>query len=200
MLLSGSFFSLPFGQGTGPERARRTLASEVVVWVGDLAPGLRGVLSPVWGEPGPDREHDRTLNAGLHVRTEDLAFYRLLLFNTSEETRSVRLENGALEISRAGDGAPVGLRSLAALLREGGAFASPALAIVLEGQGALEEELVLPPGMMADLLVAFDGHVALEEAASVRGGDGVAFARRRIERGELEALLQAPDSARIRDL
>lgn len=199
VLVSSPLFGLRPGHGRSPGVARRALAPQVVVWVGDLAPGLRGVLTPVWGEPGPDEAHDETLNQELSSRRH-LAFYRLLLFNTAEETRRVPLLTGALEIRPDGDQPPGRLQSLPALLREGVASASPALVTVLEAQGALEEELVLPPGMMADVLVVFDRHVPLEQAQGVEGTDGATFARRRIERGVLEALLEAPDASRIRDL
>ncbi len=201
VLLSSPFFGLSLRSRSGPGIARHTLAPEVVVWVGDLAPGLKGVLSPVWGERAADLDHDRTLNEGLGLSsTASLAFYRLLLFNTSDEERTVSLADGALSIEAPGGGGPAHLRSVAALVRKGDAAPSAALTTVLEGEGTLEDRVVLPAGTMADLVVAFERRVALDEAESVRAADGATFARRRMERQILEALLENPDSAQIRDL
>jgi len=204
VLLSSPVFDISlFGRTAGPELARHPMASQVVGWVGEPVPGLKGLLTPVWGEPGPDLAHDRTLNEGLALTKEKgaaLAFYRLLVFNTSAEAIRLPLADGALEIQPAGNAPPVRLASVAALVEAGRASPSGALSMVLDAQGTLLEAVVVPPGMMADLLVAFERRVGLEDAAGVHGMDGVAFARRRIPRGDLEALLLDPDVARIQDL
>jgi hypothetical protein len=49
-------------------------------------------------------------------------------------------------------------------------------------------------------VVAFSSRVDLAKAAGVAAGDGNAFRRRRMTRRELEALLSAPDEARLKDL
>ena len=171
------------------------------MWVGDIVPGVRAVLGTVWGEAAPDTLHDARLNAGLGVAPDHaLAFYRLLLFNTSSEDRDVALRDGALVVRPAGAGEPARLLDLSDLLGRGEATVSPALRVVLEGEGTLRPRVSLPAGRMADLIVPFDRRVGLEDAQDVETGDGTAFARRQMNRVDLEALMVSPDQASIQKL
>lgn len=185
----------------GPGHARRRLAETMQVWVGDVAPGVVGVLGPVWGQEGPDREHDRRLNEQLGLaQGRDLAWYHLLLFNRSEEDREIGLQDGALVIRPAGEGDPVGLTSVAALVARGEVRVAPSLAAVLRARGALSETVTVPAGWMADLLVAFERRVPLADAVQVATAAGSAFERRPMTRRDLDRLVEEPDRARIEDL
>jgi hypothetical protein len=201
VFLSNPWMGARLGSSSRPAIARRHLASEIDVWVGELAPNLKAVLRPVWGEAAADLAHDQTLNDDLELGgDEGLAFYRLLIFNLGEETRTVPLGAGALEIRLAPPRPPVALQSVADLVAAGRISPSPAMQAVLEGQGTLRRSVEIPAGRMADLLVAFEQRVALGDATEVRGTDGVAFARRPMSRGDLEALVEVPDAKRIREL
>lgn len=190
--------------GAGPERARRQMASQVPVWVGPIAPSVKGVLSDVWGDLASDREHDLVLRAELGLPPDaDLAFYHLLLFNLSDEERTVELGDGALRVMpRDADGAGgvVTLRSLAALARAGDARPTSTARAVLGPRGVFHDAVKLPAGMMADLLVAFERRVDLDGPVTVASADGTAFHRRRMPRRDFEALIEAPDAGRLRDL
>jgi hypothetical protein len=190
------------GESAGPERSRRLPPPRVDAWVGDLAPGLKGVLGPVWGDPGPDLDHDRELNAGLDLpEGRGLAWYRLILFNTSEGAISVPLPEGAIAIHAPDSAAPVTLRSLSALVERGEVKPPPGgLRTVLKNLGALETTVEVPAGSSVSLLVPFGRRVDLEQAVDVASADGVKFHRRRMDRGEFQELLGSPDEARIKDL
>jgi hypothetical protein len=185
--------------GVGPAHARRHAPPSVDVWVGEVAPGLKGVLSAVWNDPEPDLLHDREINEGLDLEGEGYAFYRLLLFNTAQEERTVLLEDGALRIQEA-DGAPVPLLSLAERVERGDLAPSASLRMVLAALGTLRRSVTLAPGEMADLVVPFRDRVDLGTAQSVASADGTPFRRRRIARAELQRLMLDPDEARVRDL
>jgi hypothetical protein len=168
----------------------------VDLWVGDFGPGVKGVLSAVFNEPGPDREQDAVLNRRLDVPKERaLAYYRILVFNVSEQTVTLRFEDGALTITPAG-GAPLPLRSLSSLV----ASAPPAVAAVEAALGTMRETLVVPPGKRAVELVGFDRRVPLGEAASVARQDGTPFHMRRISRQRWIDLLEAPTMDDLKDL
>jgi hypothetical protein len=194
-----------FPAESGPARARHLPPSEVAVWAGEVVPGVKGLLGPVWGDPDPDRRHDEGLNESLRARPEGLAWYRLLLFNTSGEDRTVRLGDGTLTIrpSSAAPGAEsvAPLRSLVSMERRGDVTIPPGRRAVLEALGALGESVRIPAGSMASLLIPFTRRVDLADAQAVATEDGSAFRRRPMPRAELHALLyDPPDLERVKDL
>jgi len=71
---------------------------------------------------------------------------------------------------------------------------------VLDGCGTLRRRIVVPPGQMADLIVAFSRRVGLGAVQSVTTADGRAFERRPKTRQELETLMLRPEAADIEDL
>ena len=195
-ILMGVFPSEP-----GPTLERRRLATEVSVWVGEIAPGISAVLSPVWGEPGPDAAHDRRLNEELELPEGwALAWSHLILFNTTGEDQTVNLSDGALLIQSETGAEPTALRSLAPLVARGEASLSPGLLAVLGVRGSLAEAVTVPAGWMADLLVPFERRVALDDAVEVASATGAVFRRRPMERRELEALVEDPTDEAIEDL
>ncbi len=201
VLLTTSWLRAPWGSRPGAPHARRHLAREMQVWVGDVAPGVVGLLGPVWGEKGPDLAHDARLNEQLGLSEgRSLAWYHLLLFNRSEEARRISLADGALTI-RPPDGEDrVSLRNLAGLVSRGEAEVAPSLAAVLSVRGTLSEAVEVPAGWMADLLVAFDRRVELDQAVEVATAAGAAFERRPMTRRELDDLVEDPASAQLEDL
>jgi hypothetical protein len=186
----------------GPQHDRRLAPPEVVAWAGEVAPGVKGLLAPVWGDPGPDRFHDQQVNRRLELgEGKALAYYRLVLFNTTDEERVVRLGDGALSIRTSPPEAEVASRSLVAMESRGEVTLSPGTRAVLSGLGALHEEVKVPPGSAATLLVAFRSRVDLAEAARISARDGQDFHRRPMARAELQDLLyDPPDPVRVRDL
>lgn len=201
VLLTTPWLRAPWGNDPGPSLARRHLAGELQVWVGDVAPDVTGLLGPVWGEDEPDRAHDRRLNEQLGLSEgQGLAWYHLLLFNRSDAPQQVSLADGALVIRPVGGAGPSALRSLVGLVARGEARVAPSLASVLTARGALSEAVEIPAGWMADLLVAFDRRIPLDEAAEVATATGSAFRRRPMTRRDLEALVEDPASERLEDL
>jgi len=201
VLLTTPWLRGPWSGGPGPGHARRHLAETMQVWTGDLAPGVVGLLGPVWGQDGPDREHDRRLNEQLALPAgTELAWYHLLLFNRSEEDREVSLADGALTIRPAEGEGPVALTSLARRVARGEARVAPSLAAVLHARGALSETVTVPAGWMADLLVAFERRVPLEEAFEVATAEGASFTRRPMTRRELDRLVEDPATTLVEDL
>ena len=201
VLLTTPWLRAPWRTGPGPSQARRFLADEMPVWVGELEPGVLGVLGPVWGQDEPDLEHDRRLNEQLGLEAEQgLAWYHLLLFNRAEEARDVSLADGALRIRPSVGAERVELRSLAGLVARGEAQVAPSLAAVLSARGALSETVEIPAGWMADLLVAFDRHVPLGEAVEVATRQGAALEQRPMTRRDLDRLVEDPDRALLEDL
>lgn len=181
------------------ESAERATPPEVDLWVGDLRGDVKLVLTSVWGDAGPDLEHDAALGASLRLAADaPLSWYRLLLFNRAAAARTISLRDAALVLE--GPGGPARQTSLSGLVRAGKASPSPALVRVLGGLGALRDEIEMPAGSALPVLVCFDRHVDLAAARSVAAGDGTAFRRRRIPRGELQRLLADPDEALVRDL
>ena len=169
----------------------------VDVWVGEPAPGVKVVLSAVFNEPEPDRGHDELLNHRLSLPDgRGLAYYQLVVFNTSEAPVTLRLKDGAISITPKG-GDPLPMRSLAALAGKG---TSPAVGVVLSALGATTEVMEVPPGRKATHLVAFDRRVPLGEAVSVAREDGTAFHPRRISRQRWFDLLEAPTVDELKDL
>jgi hypothetical protein len=201
VLLTTPWLRAPWGSEPGPAQERRHLADALQVWVGDVAPDVRGLLAPVWGEEEPDRAHDARLNEQLGLTgARALAWYHLLLFNRSEAPQRVSLADGALLIRPAGGASRVALRNLAGLVARGEARVAPSLAAVLTARGALSESVEVPAGWMADLLVAFDGRVPLAEAFGVATSTGSVFTRRPMTRRELDELVEDPAGPRLEDL
>ena len=201
VLLTTPGLRAPWGSEPGPALARRHLAGELQVWIGDVAPGVLGLLGPIWGEEKPDRAHDARLNEQLGlIGEEGLAWYHLLLFNRSDAVQRVSLADGALVIRPAQGDGRAELRSLVGLVARGEARVAPSLATVLTARGALSETVEIPGGWMADLLVAFDRRVPLDEAAEVATATGTAFRRRPMTRRDLDDLVEDPASARLEDL
>jgi hypothetical protein len=181
----------------GPERGERGAPSEVDLWVGEVRPGVKGVLTGVWGDALPDRAHDDELRASLQLAPGSaLAWYRLLLFNLSGEPRTVPLVDGSLVVDTHEGHAR--LTSLAALVERGVARPSPSLATVLKGLGALRADVTLAPGEAATVLVCFDRRLDLGGAhTTVATADGSAFRRRRMGRGDLQRLMADPDASEV---
>ena len=202
VLVTSPVFQPTYDTTPGPARPRHELPERVAVWVGDLGDGVRAVLAPVWGDAEPDRLHDRELNDGLGLtESGPLAFYELLIFNTSDASRRVVLDDAALSIQPSETGAPpVPLRSVARLVERGKASPSPALRMVLRGRGMLRDAIELEAGAMASLLVAFQQRVSLDDAGQVGTADGTAFRRRPMARRELEDLVLDPTRRGIEDL
>jgi hypothetical protein len=183
----------------GPQRGERGAPADVDLWVGEVVPGVKGVLTSVFGDVQPDRAHDEELRRGLGLAAATpLAWYRLLLFNTSAEARTVALKPGGLVIET--DDGPIGLASLAALVKSGAAQPSPALSAVLSGLGALREEVPLAAGTATLVLVCFDRRVELSGAKTVASANGARFRPRRMGRGELQRLIAEPDAAQVSTL
>jgi len=205
-VVAGVLLTSPWLLGTreplpGAERALRRLAPEVAAWVGEVEPGLKAVLAPVWGEPGADRAHDETLNDALGLAGDRrLAFYRLLLLNLGEAARTLDLDDGALAVRGPDGGPPVALLSLAGLVERGEAKPSRALAVVLGGEGALRRRVEVPPAHMAVLLVALTRRVDLGAAVEVAAANGAGFHLRRMSRRDLETLLARPEAGRVEEL
>jgi hypothetical protein len=180
----------------GPTRAERGAPSEVDLWVGELKPGVKGVLTSVWGDALPDQAHDEELRSSLRLPgSSRLAWYTLLLFNVSGEGRTVTLEEGGLVVED--PAGRVRLASLPVLVQRGEANPSGSLKAVLNGLGALRREVVLAPGDAATLLVCFDRRLDLGGAQTVATADGTAFRRRRMGRGDLQRLMADPDSSQV---
>ena len=177
---------------------------EVDLWVGDLVPGVKAILASEWNQPDWDARHDATLNAGLGLAgKEALAYYQLLLFNTTEAEVTVPVRDGALTLVDP-SGASLPLRSLAPLLRGappgGGSAPTSPPASTLRALGAHVEEVVLPPGRMTRHPVAFARRVPLGELASVASADGARFHARRILEPAWAGLLHSPRTSDLRDL
>jgi hypothetical protein len=179
---------LPSGAPAGRE-------AQVDVWVGDLAPGVKGILGNVYDEPEADRKNDRAWNEALGVR-EPLAYYRLHVANTSSDTVRVDLRDGVLTLTPPGGGAPLGMRSLAPLLAAGTSPLRGNLAAVGSGRESLE----VPAGSLATPYVAFPRRIPLGEAAGVARSDGTAFQRRRIPLDRWEDLRASPTARAVEDL
>ena len=183
----------------GPEQGEHGAPAEVDLWVGEVGPGVKVVLTSVWGDALPDRAHDDELRQGLGLpEGSPLAWYTLLVFNTSAEARTVPLEEGGLVVET--EGGRARLASLPALVQRGEARPSPSLASVLTGLGALQRQVVLQAGEAASLLVCFDRRMDLGGAKTVATADGAAFRRRRMGRGDLQRLMADPDSSQVSTL
>lgn len=190
---------------------RAAVPAEVDVWVGDIAPGVKAVLSAEWNHPDWDRLQDERWNAGFGADVAPgLAFYALLAFNTSAAPVELSFPEGALRIvappPAAGEPTPPGGAPLAVGSLDLGAWlAKPAIAAssaatTLRMLGADRGTIAIPPGKMLRRPVAFPRRVPLETAASVSRSDGTAFHRRRMRRSEWAGLLASPSVEQIRAL
>jgi hypothetical protein len=188
-----TFLDRPLPSGRPTERE-----AEVDLWVGEVAPGVKGILGAVYDDPEADARNDREWNAGLGLPGDQgLAYYRLHLANTSPDPVRVDLHDGLLTITPP-DGTPVRMRSLSSLIAEG--RVSPSLRASLSALGSGREALDVPAGTLAAPFVAFPRRVALGQASAVAREDGVSFHRRRIPRDRWEDLRASPSARRIEEL
>src|SRR5262245_46665404 len=176
--------------------------AEVTVWVGDLAPGVLGVLSTESDDPAVDARYDASVNEALGLAAkEGLAYYRLRVFNRGASPVSVRLEDGAIVVTPKGE-APLPMRSLASLLAgEGGreAPSSPS-AETLRRLGAGRTVLELPPSAFAAHPVAFARRVDLGAVQPVARADGTPFHLRRMPQRQWAGLVDSPSLDELKDL
>ncbi len=196
----------PWGTGIGAHEPghtipRRVPRAEVVVWTGELAPGLKGVLGPVWGDPKPDRFHDQSLNEDLGLEGERaLVYYRLLVFNTSEEPRSLEVGEGRIVMLGETDGGKLPLRSLARMVERGEIQLDGGMEFSLRSLGALTTTVEVPAGSFAKLVVPFDGKASIETARAVATQDGTELRRRQIAQAAFRRLVASPDESQVKDL
>jgi len=178
------------------------VSREVDLWVGEIVPGVKAILASEWNQPDWDARHDATLNDGLRLVGNDrLAYYQLLLCNTTEAEVTVPVRDGALSLVRR-DGSQLPMVSLAPRLAGagGGAVASSPQVSTLRALGGHLAEVSLPPGRMTRHPVAFAYRVALGELASVASADGTPFRARRILEPVWAGLLHSPRTSDLRDL
>lgn len=183
----------------GPVLAERAAPAEVDVWVGRRPDGVTLVLSGVWSDQGPDGAHDEAVREALALPSPaPLACYSLLLFNLSKDTRTVALGDGALVLSDGARDEP--LVNLEARLAREDIAPPAALRAVLNGLGALSQQVALPAGDAARVLVCFGRRIDLAQARGVRSGDGVAFSPRRMHRRDFQRLVSDPDEEQVSTL
>jgi hypothetical protein len=190
-----------FGDPGGPTIPRKRPPVQVVVWTGDLAPGLKGVLAPVWGDGRPDQDHADLLNDGLGLEGERaLSYFRLLVYNTSDEQRALDLGEGQLVLLGEEGEKPMPLRSLARMAEDGEVTIPRGMEFSLRGIGALSRRVEIPPGRFAKLVVPFGGSARLESARTVVTANGTELHRRQMATAAYRRLLEDPDERRIEDL
>jgi hypothetical protein len=171
--------------------------ADVDLWVGDVAPGVKGILATEWNQPAWDARQDEVLSAALGRRGDEaLAFGTLVLFNTSAASVTVGTGEGSL-VLHGPDGATVRSLGLAPLLA---GAADSAAATTLRLLGAGRDAVDVPPGRMVRLPVAFPRRLALADASGVERGDGTPLRRRRMTQREWAGLLQSPSLDALRDL
>jgi hypothetical protein len=196
----------PLGAGryandAGPTIPLKRPPSQVVVWTGDVAPGLKGVLGPVWGDPKPDRDHDQILNGDLGLEGDAaLSYHRLLVYNTTDETRSFEIVDGLILMQDGGGGGPRALKSLARMMDDGEITIPGGLAFSLRSLGALSRTVEIPAGSFAKLVVPFDRSASLESATAVVTVHGTDLKRRQMAAAAFRRLMEDPDESRLRDL
>jgi len=187
--------------GSGATLPRHAHEAQVAIWTGELAPGLKGVLGPVWGDEQPDRDHDGLLNADLGLKGDRaLVYYRLLVFNTTKEARTLSLADGQLVMLGESGGGKVVLRSLAHMIETGEIKLDGGLAFSLRSLGALVTQVAIPPGRFAKLVVPFERPASIETARVVATKDGRELRRRRISRAAFRQLVEDPDETHVKDL
>jgi hypothetical protein len=177
-------------------------ASEVVVWVGDLAPGVNAVLSSQWDDPAADAVSDDDLNRALGIPADRaLSYYRLTVSNTTDRPVTLDLRDGSLVVTPAG-GTPLPAKSLATLLAGSPGHPAPssAQAGTLRLLGAARESVEVAPGARYRPWFALERRVRLGDAISVARADGVGFEPRRIPVRRWEEFLGSPTKDRIDDL
>ncbi len=187
------------GDKPGPTQPRRNAPPQVTLWVGELGPGLKGALTNVFGDTQPDERHDAELNRRLGLDPEALAYYRLLVFNTSDEPRTYRVADGALRIEGINGARPATLKSLAEMAARGEIDADGGLSFALKALGALRSEVEVPAGKMANLVLPFGSRVELADAKSVETAEGKPFRALQRTRAELRELISDPSLDRIKD-
>lgn len=183
----------------GPDHPRRRAPNQVEVWVGEIDDGVLAVLSPVWGDPKPDRSYDGSMNRDLGLEGDAaLGYCRLLLFNTSKTAKTLSLDDSLLEIAK--EGGPVPLRSLVGMVERGEVTVPDGLAFTLRAVGTLRPAVTIPPGAMANLVVPFAHPAALDSATAVQTAKGSALRARPIPRGRLQAIMQDPSQRDVESL
>lgn len=192
----------PARDGAGGDTIPRAQYRDaIVVWTGDLAPGLKGVLGPVWGDPGPDRDHERLLNEDLGLDGgRALSWYRLLVFNTGDEPRTLALRDGAIVMTGPDGRQALPLRNLAARVSAGELEMGPGLQFTLGRLGVLSESVEVPPGQCAKLVVPFDADARIEQARAVVTAQGTALRRVELAKTTFRSLMEEPSVARVKDL
>ncbi len=189
-----------YGQ-PGATMPRHAAVDKIAVWTGQLAPGLKGVLGPVWGDALPDRDHDGLLNEGLGLEGDRaLVYYRLLVFNTTKEARSLELGEGQIVMLGESGGGKIPLRSLARMVQRGEIKLTGSLAFSLRSIGALSTKVKIPPGRFAKLVVPFDGGASIETARVIATKDGTELRRRQITQAAFRRLVEDPDELHVKDL
>lgn len=189
------------GDEPGPTIPRSRPPSQVVVWTGEVAPGLKGVLGPVWVDPKSDRDHDDLLNGDLGLVGERaLSYHRLLVFNTTKEARSFEIVDGLILMQDERGGGPRALKSLVRVLDEQDVIIPGGLKFSLESLGALSRKIEIPAGSFAKLVVPFDRSASLESATAVVTVHGTDLKRRQMAAAAFRRLMEAPDESRLRDL
>jgi hypothetical protein len=179
-----------------------SVPTEVDLWVGDLAPGVLGVLSTENDDPLVDERADAALNDALGLAgAEGLAYYRLRAFNRGASPATLAIGDGALVVTPR-DGSPLPLRTLAAALSGGAGREAPAspAAETLRRLGADRTVLEVPPGAFVSHPVALSRRVPLGEVESVARADGTAFHRRRIPQRQWSGLVASPSLDELKDL
>ena len=188
-------------RGPGAERPRHALQPEVIVWTGEVAPGLKAVVAPVWGDEKPDRYHDESLNDDLGLAgAASLTYFRLLVFNTTGEPQVLRLDDGRLVMLAEEGGTRYPLRSLARMVADGRVHLDQGHTFLLRSLGALAETLEIPAGSYAQLVVPFDGGPHIERVRAVATSEGTPLRRRQMARVAFRRLIEAPDETRVKDL
>ena len=197
--------------------SRAPVPADVDVWVGEVAPGVKAVLSAEWNHPDWDRLQDERWRAGLgSPDAQGLAFYALVAFNTSASAVALSFPEGAYRIVPAASPATPGAAPApgGAAVPPVGAIASLDLATwlarppiatsaagtTLKMLGADRGTVEIPPGKMLRRPLAFPRRVPLDQAEAVLRSDGVAFHRRRMRRSEWAGLLSSPSVEQIRAL
>ena len=203
LTLASSWFRAQDGHARGGAPAAASPAADIDLWVGDLAPGVRCVLSSEWNDPAIDAAYDEDLNRSLGLgQGRGLAYYRLVVFNTTDKTVTLAFRDGQVVLTPKKGQAPLAMKSLASLV-SGGAAASDrpsAQVAVLRGLGAGRETIDLPPGSRHSHPIAFERRVPLAEAVSVASADGTAFRPRRMPGRRWTGILEASSAADVKDL
>jgi hypothetical protein len=200
LTLAGPWLRGRLGGPPLPDRPMPDRAPSVDLWVGDLATGVKGVLTANFNDPVPDAEQDGLFNRGLGLDGgRALAYYQFHVFNVSDRPFTVRLTDGELVVTPKG-GEPLPMRSLKTVLAGGAGLPAPSVADFLSKMGSNREAIEVPPGKSAHPFVAFPRRVALGEVVAVAGMDGTEFHRRPIPRAVWEDLRTSTSLADLKGL